>query len=160
MRFAPSRSKLQRTALAAIAILGPAALASCESSSSSSTSSSGSGGPRQVNLAYIYPGPFTNFALEMALGAKAAADHTPGVHFTESAPANNDGNAEVQLFQTATQTSRDGMAWMTQFPWLFTFIGNSNTQLGEALADQLLKQPNTTTSCRSRPGSLPTRART
>jgi ribose transport system substrate-binding protein len=188
MRFAPSRSKLQRTALAAIAILGPAALASCESSSSSSTTSSGSGGPRQVNLAYIYPGPFTNFALEMALGAKAAADHTPGVHFTESAPANNDGNAEVQLFQTATQTSRDGMAWMTQFPWLFirpvqrataanipliavdvpppartqvtTFIRNSNTQLGEALADQLLKQPNTTTSCRSRPGSLPTRART
>jgi ABC-type sugar transport system substrate-binding protein len=167
MRFVPSRSKLQRTALAAIAILGPAALSSCEGSSS--TSSSGPGGPRRVNLAFIYPGPFTNFALEMAVGAKAAADHTPGVHFTESAPATNDGNAQVQLFQTATQTSRDGMAWMTQFPQLFTrpvqrataanipliavdvpppagtkvttFVGNSDTQLGEALADQLLKQP-------------------
>jgi ABC-type sugar transport system substrate-binding protein len=166
MRFTPTRSKLQRAALAALAILATAALSSCGSSSSSG--SGGSGGAKQVNLAFIYPGTFANFAQEMALGAKAAADHTPGVNFTESAPANNDGNAQVQLFQTATQTSKDGMAWMTLFPQLFirpvqqataanipliavdvpppagtkvtTFVGNSNTQLGVALGDQLLKQ--------------------
>jgi ribose transport system substrate-binding protein len=121
-----------------------------------------------VHLAFIYPGAFANFAQEMALGAKAAAQHTPGVKFTEAGPPNNDGNAQVQLFQDATRTSKDGIAWMTLFPQLFirpvqqvqssiplvavdvpppsgtkvtTFVGNSNTQLGQALAAQLFKQP-------------------
>jgi ribose transport system substrate-binding protein len=123
---------------------------------------------KTVKLAFIYPGTFANFAQEMAIGAKAAGDHTPGVKLTESAPPNNDGNAQVQLFQAATHTSKDGIAWMTLFPELFirpvqqveksiplvavdvpppagthvtTFVGNSNTQLGQALAAQLFKQP-------------------
>ncbi len=123
---------------------------------------------KTVHLAFIYPGAFANFAQEMALGAKAAAQHTPGVKFTEAGPPNNDGNAQVQLFQDATRTSKDGIAWMTLFPQLFirpvqqvqssiplvavdvpppagtkvtTFVGNSNTQLGQALAAQLFKQP-------------------
>src|SRR4029077_1239269 len=143
---------------------------SCGSSSSSGGSSGGTGsGAKTVHLAFISPGTFANFAQEMARGAKAAADHTPGVDFTESAPANNDGNQQVQLFQDATQTSKDGMAWMTLFPQLFirpvqqaqqqnipliavdvpppagtnvtTFVGNSNTALGQSLAQQLMKQP-------------------
>jgi ABC-type sugar transport system substrate-binding protein len=167
MRFTPT-SKLQRATALTLALVATAALSSCGGSSSPG-SSGGSTGPKQVNLAFIYPGTFANFAQEMALGAKAAAEHTPGVHFTESAPANNDGNAQVQLFQDATQTSKDGMAWMTLFPQLFirpvqqaeaehipliavdvpppagthvtTFVGNSNTELGVALGNQLLKQP-------------------
>jgi ribose transport system substrate-binding protein len=165
-----SRSKLRRTAVAVAAALATVALASCGSSSSSSSpSSSGGSAPKTVHLAFVYPGTFANFAQEMALGAKAAAQHTPGVDLTESAPPNNDGNAQVQLFQDDTRTSTDGIAWMTLFPQLFirpvqqatasniplvavdvppppgtkvgTFVGNSNTSLGVALADQLLKQP-------------------
>src|SRR5262249_28909583 len=34
---------------------------------------------KTVHLAFIYPGTFANFAQEMAIGAKAAAAHTPGV---------------------------------------------------------------------------------
>lgn len=166
MRF--KRSTLQRLSAIALAVTAAVLVSSCGSSSSSS-GGSGGGGPKTVHLAFIYPGTFANFAQEMALGAKAAADHTPGVDFTESAPANNDGNQQVQLFQDATQTSKDGMAWMTLFPQLFirpvqqatqagipliavdvpppagtkvtTFVGNSNTDLGEALAQQLMKQP-------------------
>ncbi len=123
---------------------------------------------KTVHLAFVYPGTFANFAQEMALGAKAAAAHTPGVKLTESAPPNNDGNAQVQLFQDDTHTDTDGIAWMTLFPQLFirpvqqvektiplvavdvpppagthvtTFVGNSNTQLGVALAQELFKQP-------------------
>jgi ribose transport system substrate-binding protein len=166
-----TRSKAGRAAVVVVGLFAAAALASCGGSSSSGSGSGSSGGSsaKTVHLAFIYPGTFANFAQEMALGAKAAADHTPGVHFTESAPANNDGNAQVQLFQTATQTSKDGMACMTLFPQLFirpvqqataenipliavdvpppagtkvtTFVGNSNTQLGVSLGDQLLKQP-------------------
>src|SRR4051794_20071133 len=83
------------------------------------TASSARPAAKTVHLAFIYPGTFANFAQEMAIGAKAAADHSPGVKLTESAPPNNDGNAQVQLFQTATRTSKDGMAWMTLFPQLF-----------------------------------------
>ena len=173
MRSTIKRQRFRRLAAVGIAVLVTAAAASCGgSSSSSSSNSAGSGSSssaKTVHLAFIYPGTFANFAQEMALGAKAAADHTPGVDFTESAPANNDGNQQVQLFQDATQTSKDGMAWMTLFPQLFirpvqqatsqnipliavdvpppqgtkvtTFVGNSNTELGQALAAQLMKQP-------------------
>ena len=55
----------------------------------------------------------------MALGAKAAADDTPGVKLTESAPANVDGPKQVQLFQAAARTSKDGVAMMTLTPELF-----------------------------------------
>lgn len=157
------RSRRMAFLLMAAGVVAIAAAASSLADSSGSEAN-----PKTVKLAFIYPGTFANFAQEMALGAKAAAQHTPGVKFTESAPPNNDGNAQVQLFQTATRTSKDGIAWMTLFPQLFirpvqqvedsiplvavdvpppqgthvtTFVGNSNTQLGKALAVQLLKQP-------------------
>jgi ribose transport system substrate-binding protein len=169
MRF--TRSKLHRATVVAVALLATAAAASCGGSSSggSSGGSSGSSAPKTVHLAFVYPGTFANFAQEMALGAKGAAAQLPGVDLTESAPPNNDGNAQVQLFQDDTRTSKDGIAWMTLFPQLFirpvqqataaniplvavdvppppgtkvqTFVGNSNTSLGEALAQQLMKQP-------------------
>ena len=159
MRFA--RTTRIAVAIAAAAIAAAVLAAATPARTSSHTAQS-------VHLAFIYPGAFANFAQEMALGAKAAAQHTPGVTITDVGPPNNDGNAQVQLFQDATRTSKDGIAWMTLFPQLFirpvqqvqssiplvavdvpppagpkvtTFVGNSNTELGEALAAQLFKQP-------------------
>ena len=65
----------------------------------------GGGGEKEAKLAFVYPTTTTNFAQEMALGAKAAADATPGVKLTESAPAEVNGPKQVQLFQAATRTS-------------------------------------------------------
>ena len=61
------------------------------------------GGGGEAKLAFVYPTTTTNFAQEMALGAKAAADDTKGVKLTESAPANVDGPKQVQLFQAAVR---------------------------------------------------------
>jgi ribose transport system substrate-binding protein len=70
----------------------------------------------QVKVAFVYPTTTTNFAQEMALGAKAAAGDTPGVSLTESAPAEVNGPKQVQLFQAAARTSKDGVAMMTLTP--------------------------------------------
>ena len=104
----------------------------------------------------------------MALGAKAAADDTPGVKLTESAPAEVNGPKQVQLFQAAARTSKNGVAMMTLTPDLFIrplntaaqqnvplvavdvppphgakdavklLIGNSNVEIGQDLAKALL----------------------
>ena len=68
--------------------------------------SGSSGGDKTAKVAFVYPTTTTNFAQEMALGAKAAADDTPGVKLTEAAPANVDGPKQVQLFQAARARRR------------------------------------------------------
>src|SRR6185436_20075376 len=90
-----------------------------KSAGSNETTSSKSAGAKEVSVAFVYPTTTTNFAQEMALGAKAAADDTPGVKLTESAPAEVNGPKQVQLFQAATRTSPDGVAMMTLTPELF-----------------------------------------
>ena len=85
----------------------------------SSGGGGGGGGSKEAKLAFVYPTTTTNFAQEMALGAKAAADATPGVKLTESAPAEVNGPKQVQLFQAATRSSKDGVAMMTLTPDLF-----------------------------------------
>ena len=137
-------------------------------SSSTTTGSTGSSSAKTVKLAFVYPTTTTNFAQEMALGAKAAAADTPGVQLTESAPAAVDGPKEVQLFQAATRASKDGVAMMTLTPDLFLrplqtaasanvplvgvdtpppegaldteklLIANSNVEIGQDLAKALL----------------------
>src|SRR3954468_6954793 len=141
-----------------------------KSAGESDTTSSGSGasGAKEVKVAFIYPTTTTNFAQEMALGAKAAADDTPGVQLTEAAPPEVNGPKQVQLFQAATRTSKDGVAMMTLTPDLFArplqtaasqgvplvavdvpppkgagdavklLIGNSNEEIGQDLAKALL----------------------
>jgi ABC-type sugar transport system substrate-binding protein len=134
----------------------------------SSSGGGGGGGGKTVKLAFVYPTTETNFAQEMAMGAKAAAGDTPGVKLSESAPADVDGPKEVQLFQAATRTSQDGVAMMTLTPDLFLrplltaaqdkvplvavdvppakgaeqtaklLIGNSNVEIGQDLAKALL----------------------
>jgi ABC-type sugar transport system substrate-binding protein len=152
----------------AAAVAACALLAAGCGSSSDSGGGSGGGGAKTANLAFVYPTTETNFAQEMALGAKAAAQANPGVKLTESAPANVDGPKEVQLFQAATRTSKDGVAYMTLAPPLFVrpllqaqqagvpvvavdvpppkgaeaaaplLVGNSNVEIGQQLAKAML----------------------
>jgi ribose transport system substrate-binding protein len=161
--------------LIAVLVAGALAVAGCSSANksagkndSSTTSNSQSSSSKSVSVAFVYPTTTTNFAQEMALGAKAAAEGTPGVKLTESAPAQVDGPKEVQLFQAATRASKDGVAMMTLTPDLFLrplqtaaqqnvplvavdvpapkgaedavklLIGNSNVEIGEDLAKALL----------------------
>lgn len=146
-----------------------AVAAGCGSSDDNSNASGGGGGAaKTANLAFVYPTTETNFAQEMAMGAKAAADDRPGVNLKASAPANVDGPKQVQLFQAATRASEDGVAMMTLTPDLFLrpiltagrqgvplvavdvppakgaetamklLIGNSNVGIGQDLAKALL----------------------
>jgi ribose transport system substrate-binding protein len=170
----PKRGAAVRRLIAAVALAALAA-SGCSSanktagkSSSTTTSSNESTSAKTVNLAFVYPTTTTNFAQEMALGAKAAASDTPGVKLTESAPAAVDGPKEVQLFQAATRTSKDGVAMMTLTPDLFQrplttaasqnvplvgvdtpppegaldteklLVANSNIEIGQDLAKALL----------------------
>src|SRR3954464_6676645 len=142
-------------------------IAACGDDSSSGVGGGGGGG-KEAKLAFIYPTTTTNFAQEMALGGKAAANDTPGVKLTEAAPAEVNGPKQVQLFQAAARSSRDGVAMMTLTPDLFIrplqqagsqnvpliavdvpppkgtedavklLIGNSNEEIGQDLAKALL----------------------
>ena len=103
-------------ALTALALAGCGSANKSADSESTSTGSGASGGSTTAKVAFVYPTTTTNFAQEMALGAKAAADDTPGVNLTEAAPAEVNGPKQVQLFQAATRTSKDGVAMMTLTP--------------------------------------------
>ncbi len=148
------------------------ALAACGSSSSpgsgssaSSSSSSSTAKAAGVHIAFVYDTTAENFAQEMSLGAAAAAKAT-GVTLTNTAPPTASGSQQVQLFQAAEQTSKNGIALATLFPDLFIrpfkqaesasiptiavdappaagsgvtlFIGNDNFYLGVQLANALL----------------------
>lgn len=141
-------------------------LAACGSSGSSSSSSSGgSASAKSAHIAFVYDTTSENFAQEMALGAAAAATVT-GISLTNVAPPGANGPQQVQQFQAAENTSKDGIALATLFPDLFIrpfqqaeaagiptvavdtppppgskvtlFIGNDNVTLGVDLANALL----------------------
>ncbi|HEX3490898.1 MAG TPA: substrate-binding domain-containing protein [Streptosporangiaceae bacterium] len=154
------------TGAAALAI----ALAACGSSSSggsdaSSSSTASTTKASSVHIAFVYDTTSENFAQEMSLGAAAAA-RSLGVTLTNTAPPTASGSQQVQLFQAAEQTSKNGIALATLFPDLFIrpfkqaesasiptiavdappaagsgvtlFIGNDNFYLGVQLAGALL----------------------
>jgi ribose transport system substrate-binding protein len=129
-------------------------------------SSSGGGTKAKPKLAFVFTSTDQNPFQEMAMGAKAAAN-AEGATITEAGPPAVNGPAEVPLFQSAVRTSPDGVALETVFPDLFVrpvqqaedqkvplvavdtappkgtkiglFVGNSNTEIGEKLATELLK---------------------
>jgi len=143
------------------------ALAACGSSSSAGGSSAtgSTASASKVHIAFVYDTTSENFAQEMSLGAGAAAKAT-GVTLTNTAPPTASGSQQVQLFQAAEQTAKNGIALATLFPDLFIhplkqaqsagiptiavdappaagsgvtlFIGNDNYYLGVQLADALL----------------------
>jgi ribose transport system substrate-binding protein len=154
--------RIRRPVLAATAAVLALALAAC--------GSSGGGGGKaskasKVDIAFVYDTTSENFAQEMSLGAAQAAKVT-GVTLVNTAPPTASGSQQVQLFQAAMQTSKNGIALATLFPDLFIrplrqaesagiptiavdappapgsgvtlFIGNNNYQLGVQLADALL----------------------
>lgn len=140
-------------------------LAGCGSSGTAATSPAARPSPKNVKIAFIYDTTDENFAQEMALGAAAAAKVT-GVSLTNAAPPTAVGAQQLSLFESATNTSKNGIALATLFPDLFVrplnqaqqagipliavdtpppagtkvglFIGNDNVQLGQALANALL----------------------
>jgi ABC-type sugar transport system substrate-binding protein len=162
-----------------IALLGAAALllalvlSACGSSSSSSSSSSGGEGGEsttsgsEVDLALVTASTTQNVFQEITYGGEAAAAKQ-GVNLSVSAPNGVNPPAELNMFEAATQTSKDGIALDTTAPELFirsdkeaveegipiitadapppegsgveTFVGNSNTSVGEAVAEELIKK--------------------
>jgi ABC-type sugar transport system substrate-binding protein len=119
-----------------------------------------------VNIAVITASTTQNAFQEMAWGAEAAAEHE-GVNISSAAPNGVNPTQEVSQFQAATQTSKDGVAVMTTAPENFirpfktateegipviamdapapegsgveTFVGNSNTEVGEHVAEEIIK---------------------
>jgi ABC-type sugar transport system substrate-binding protein len=165
------RAVLLAGVMAVALAFGVAACGGSDNSSSSSGSSGGSDSSaskkaaKDVTLAMITATTTQNAFQEMAFGAKAAAG-VEGIKLNSAAPNGVNGPQEVQLFQAAMQTSKDGIATMTTTPDLFvrpfaqavargipqvsvdtppppgsnvtTFVGNDNVQVGQALANAML----------------------
>jgi ribose transport system substrate-binding protein len=161
-----------------LAVLVAVTLGACGSSDSGSTDTATSGGAgngsstsaeaKDVNLGMVVATSTQNAMQEMAFGAEAAANGTPGVHLKQAAPNGINGPEEVKLFQATEQTAKDGIAVMTTTPDLFvrpfsdavddgipivavdaaplpnskvtTFVGNSNTELGRSVAREIIKK--------------------
>src|SRR5438270_9771119 len=132
---------------------------------------SNSSGAKQVNISFVYSLRLLNAMQEMVMGAKAAAQDSPGVSLTSSAPVETEinGPAEVKVFQKVTQTAaaKDGVALVTPVPDVFisplqkvhsagipvvavdtppppgtnveTFVGNSNFEVGQLLATEMIE---------------------
>src|SRR5437879_1782436 len=131
---------------------------------------SGSAGPKPVNISFVYSLRTLNAMQEMVMGAKAAAQASPGVTFAAKSPEETgvNGPAEVKVFQSATKTAKDGVALVTPVPDAFitplqqarssgipivavdtppppgsdvgTFVGSSNFEVGQLLATEMVKE--------------------
>ncbi len=75
--------------------------------------------PKQVNIGYNYATSAVNAMQEMALGATAAAETSPGVNFSQASPGPPDVPKQVALLTTAANTSKDGIAIQSLQPDLF-----------------------------------------
>ena len=117
-----SRRGRSRAVALAAPVLAALALgvAACGGGSSGAGGTTGGGkqAAKDVTLAMITASTTQNAFQEMAFGAKAAAG-VEGVKLNSAAPNGINGPQEVQLFQAAMQTSKDGIATMTTTPDLF-----------------------------------------
>lgn len=122
-----------------------------------------------VKLAFVYPTSTQNFAAEMAMGARFAADQLKCVKLGLYAPPNVlDFATQVRQFNDATRTATDGVAIFTLAPPQFVrpvrdaikkgvpiavvdaqlppsagatlFVGNNNTQAGYDLASYVVSK--------------------
>jgi ribose transport system substrate-binding protein len=140
------------------------------SGSSSSGGGGKEGGGKsgsEVDLALVTASTTQNVFQEITYGGEAAAQKQ-GVNLSVSAPNGVNPPAELNMFQAATQTAHEGIVLDTTAPELFiradkeaveegipivtadapppegtgveTFVGNSNTSVGENVAKELLKQ--------------------
>jgi ABC-type sugar transport system substrate-binding protein len=165
-----TRSRCARAALALRAGAVALAVAACGGGDGGGSSAgAGDGGARKaaddVTLAMITATTTQNAFQEMAFGARAAAG-VEGVRLNSAAPNGINGPQQVQLFQAAMQTAKDGIATETTTPDLFvrpfsqaagrgipqvsvdtpppagsrveTFVGNDNAEVGAVLATAML----------------------
>jgi ribose transport system substrate-binding protein len=159
---------LGAAALLLAVVLSACGSSSSSSSSSSGGEEGGSTtSASEVHIAVVTASTTQNAFQEMTYGAEAAAAHE-GVEISASAPNGVNPTEEVSQFQAATQTAKDGVTIMTTAPEDFvrpyktaveegvpvvtmdapppegsgveTFVGNSNTTLGEETAKQLIKE--------------------
>lgn len=122
---------------------------------------------KPANVAFIYWSTTLNAFQEMAMGVKQAAKETPSAKLTLAAPNAMDPAKVVTMFQSATQTSKQGILLQTLNVDLFSrpvktttsmgipvisidspppagsgvdlFVGNDNVELGRVLAREILK---------------------
>src|SRR3954466_13884767 len=162
-----SRSPRGALVAAVMAVALAFGIAACGGSDNSSSSTGKKKSAKDVTLAMITATTTQNAFQEMAFGAKAAAG-VEKIKLNSAAPNGIDGPKEVQLFQAAMQTSKDGIATMTTTPDLFvrpfsqavargipqmsvdtppppgsnvtTFVGNDNVQVGQTLANAMLEK--------------------
>jgi len=150
-----------RPGLAALVLLGAAVLVTATTASGAAKA--------KPKLAMIVAANNQNAFQEMADGAKVAAK-VQGDDLTSAAPPSvtEDGTTEVQEFQSAMSTSKDGIGIMTTIPPDFatveaqaisqgipvvavdacpvptsnvpTCVANDNVQVGEAIAKKLTKK--------------------
>lgn len=146
--------------------LAVAALLSANACGSSDSGSGGAGGTKR--MVFAVANVSLNFALEMANGGKYAADDLGGIDLKVVGPATTDGPQEVQLFQNAITTAKDGAVVENLAPDLFTrpyaqavakgipivaldtvplpgsnvelYVGNDNYALGVQLAQETIKR--------------------
>src|SRR3954471_5864261 len=113
----PSETRIgsARAAVATAATVAAVALvvAACGGDGGGSTSGSGDGGTgkaaKDVTLAMSTATTTQNAFQEMAFGARAAAG-VEGVRLNSAAPNGINGPQQVQLFQAAMQTAKEGIA--------------------------------------------------
>jgi len=148
---------------------GSSSSSSSSSTGGGGSTEEGGGGTSgsDVHIAVVTASTTQNAFQEMAYGAEAAAEHE-GVNISAAAPNGVNPTQEVSQFQAATQTSKDGVAVMTTAPENFirpfktateegvpviamdapapegsgveTFVGNSNTEVGETVANEIIKE--------------------
>jgi ABC-type sugar transport system substrate-binding protein len=121
----------------------------------------------QKNVAFVYWDTTTNAFQEMALGVKQAAKESKGVNLLSTAPNASNPSEVVSKFQSATQTSKDGIVLQALVADLFArpvkdataagipviaidapppanagvdlFVSNDNVEVGRMLAREIIK---------------------
>jgi ribose transport system substrate-binding protein len=119
------------------------------------------------NVAFVYWNTATNAFQEMALGVKQAVAERQGVNLVSTAPTANNPSQVVQMFESARQTSKDGIILQALVADLFLrpvksatdagipviaidapppanagvdlFVSNDNVEVGRMLAREILK---------------------
>ena len=119
------------------------------------------------NVAFVYWNTTTNAFQEMALGAKQAAKESRNVNLISTAPNGSNPSQVVSMFQSASQTSKDGIVLQALVADLFArpvrdataagipviaidapppansgvdlFVSNDNAEVGRMLAREIIK---------------------
>ena len=119
------------------------------------------------NVAFVYWNTTTNAFQEMAFGATQASKESKGVNLVSTAPNSSNPSQVVSMFQSASQTSKDGIVLQALVADLFArpvkdataagipviaidapppansgvdlFVSNDNVEVGRMLAREIIK---------------------